>query len=165
MADMILFYRTPTSRIIDTADPANLPAGQKLEFTLPGNVWEQVEETFELNNKKFPIPTSLGGVKKMGVSPAGMKGYGRILRGFFKDPAAGIDQLRVFRKLAQVDSYHEFGVFGVKFPTEAAKFNVDGDPDNTFGWTFDRYTLKNFSILLNKVYDFSVEISWGGTLP
>ena len=45
------------------------------------------------------------------------------------------------------------------------EFDVDGDPDNTFGWTFDEYTLKNLSSLNNKVYDFSIDIGFGGTLP
>lgn len=165
MADAIFFYRTPSSRIVDTADPANLPSGQKLTFSLPTNVWEAVDENYANNNKKFPIPTSLGGVKKIGVGPAGMKSYTRKIRGYFKDPGSDIEQLRVFRKLAQVDSYHEFGIFGVRFPSEASAFDVDGDPDNTFGWTFDEYTLKNRSAFSNKIYDFSIDISFGGTLP
>jgi len=166
MTEALLFYRTPTSRIVDTADPHNLPAAQRLNFTLPTNIWQAVEEYFRLNNKKFPIPTAKGAIKKIGVGPVGMKGYTRKVSGYFKDSAtASVAKLRVFRKLQQIDSYHEFGVFGMEFSPEAAEFDIDGDPDNTFGWTFDEYRLKNRSDLINKVYDFSVELSFGGTLP
>jgi len=166
MTEALIFYRTPTSRIIDTADPHNLLAAQRLNFTLPDNIWQSVEEEFRLNNKKFPIPTSKGGVKKIGVSPVGLKGGTRKVRGYFKGSvAASIAKLRAFTKLQQIDSYHEFGVFGMEFSPQAPDFDILGDPDNTFGWTFDAYTLKNLSIFSNKVYDFSVDLSWGGTLP
>jgi len=169
MTEAIIFYRDPSSRIIDTADPHNLPVGQRLNFTLPNNIWQSIEEFYANNNKKFPIPTPRGAVKKIGVSPVGMKKYQRIIRGYFKDDAsASIDKLRAFRKIAQNDSYHEFGGFGMDFGPEAANgFGQvdDGDPDDTFGWTFDEYTLKNFSNLTNKVYDFSVTLGFGGTLP
>ena len=167
MTEGLIFYRTPSSRIVDTADPHNLPAGQRLNFTLPDNVWQEIEEEFRLNNKKFPIPTSKGGVKKIGVSPAGLKGGTRIVRGYFNggSVAASIAKLRAFRKLQQIDSYHEFGVFGMLLSPDAPELDIEGDPDNTFGWTYDRYTFKNQSILQNKVYDFLVELSFGGTLP
>ena len=166
MTEALFFYRTPTTRILDVADPHNLPATQTLLFDLPKNVYEAVEEFYRNNNKKFPIPTAKGVVKKIGVSPAGMKGYGRTIRGYFKDSATlSISRLRAFRKIGQIDTYHEFGVFGVEFPTDAVEFNVDGDPDNTFGWTLDEYRLKNLSAFSNKVYDFVIDIGFGGTLP
>ena len=163
MTEALIFYRTPSTRIIDTADPHNLPSAQRLNFTLPTNIWQEVEETYRNNNKKFLIVTAKGAVKKIGVSPVGLKGYTRKIRGYFKDPANGVDKLYTFRKLQQIDSYHEFGIFGVTFSPQASKFDVD--PDNTQGWTFDDYTLKNLSSLTNKVYDFAIDISFGGTLP
>ena len=169
MTEALFFHRTPSTRILDVADPHNLPVAQRLNFTLPDNIWQAVEEYYRNNNKKFPIPTAKGLVKKIGVSPVGMKGYSRKIRGYFKDDAsASIDKLRVLRKVQQIDSYHEFGVFGVDFGPEASTgfaLTDDGDPDDTFGWTFDEYTLKNLSSLSNKVYDFSIDISFGGTLP
>jgi len=169
MTEALFFHRTPTSRIIDTPLAHNLPAPQRLNFTLPNNIWQGIEEYYMNNNKKFPIPTSKGNIKKLGVSPVGLKKYYRIVRGYFKDDAsASVDKLRLFRALQQIDSYHEFGIFGMDFGPEAASaFDVadDGDPDDTFGWTFDEYTLKNFSNLSNKVYDFSITLSFGGTLP
>jgi len=166
MTEALIFYRTPTSRIVDTADAHNLPAAQRLNFILPDNVWESVEETFRINNKKFPIVTSKGGVKKIGVVPVGLKMGSRKVRGYFKGSvAASVAKLRAFRKLQQIDSYHEFGVFGMVFSPQAPDLDIEGDPDNTFGWTYDEYTLKNLSSLSNKVYDFSVELSFGGTLP
>ena len=165
MTEALFFHRTPASTKVITPDPHNLPAAQRLNFTLPDNIWQAVEESFQLNNKKFPIPTTFGAIKKMGFSPVGMKGYSRKIRGYFKDPAtASIAKLRTFRKLQQVDSFHEFGVFGVEFSPEAPEFDIDGDPVATFGWSFDAYTLKNLSSLSNKVYDFSIDISWAGTL-
>lgn len=164
MTEALIYYRTPTSRIVDTADPHNLPAGQRLNFTLPDNVFQHIEEEYNNNNKKFPIPTAKGATKRIGVSPAGMKGMNRVVRGYFKGSVSGsIAKIKAFRKLQQIDSYHEFGVFGMTFAPEATEF--DEDPDNTFGWTFDGYTLKNLSQLTNKVYDFSVRMSFGGTLP
>lgn len=171
MTEALFFFRDPTHRIVDGgfADPHSLPPANKLNFTLPNNVWEAIEETYRNNNKKFPIVTSKGAIKKIGVSPVGLKGITRVFRGYFKDDAsASIDKLRAFAKLQQIDSYHEFGVFGVDFSPEAASGfdKADfGDPDNTFGWTFDSYTLKNRSQFSNKVYDFSIEIGFGGTLP
>ena len=168
MTEALLFFRDPTHRQVDGgfADPHDLPAANRLNFTLPNNIWEAVEEFYRNNNKKFPIVTAKGAVKKIGVSPVGMKGYGRTVRGYFKDPAtASVAKLRAMRKVQQIDSYHEFGVFGVEFSPEAAEFDIDGDPDNTFGWTLDAYTLKNRSQFSNKVYDFSIEIGFGGTLP
>lgn len=165
MTEALIFYRTPTTRIIDIADPHSLPAGQRLNFTLPNNIWQHIEEDFKLNNKKFPIPTPKGAIKKIGFSPAGLKSWSRIIRGYFKDPATGVTQLKVFRKLQQIDSYHEFGVFGMTFKPEEAAGHFDEDPDNTFGWSFDGYTLKNMSQLSNKVYDFAVPMSFAGTVP
>jgi len=166
MPEALIFFRTPTTKQTDTPLPHNLPAAQRLNFILPNNVWQAVEEFYRNNNKKFPIPTSLGAVKKIGVSPVGMSGYGRTVRGYFKDSAtASVAKLRAMRKVQQIDSFHEFGVFGMEFSPEAAEFDIDGDPDDTFGWTFDVYTLKNFSNLSNKVYDFSIDLSFGGTLP
>ena len=167
MTEALFFHRTLTTRQIDVGftDPHNLPAAQRLNFTLPDNVWQEIEETFRLNIKKFPIVTAKGAVLRIGVTPVGLKGYSRRIRGYFKDPATGVDTLRVFRKVTPIDSYHEFGVFGIVFSPQASKFDVDGDPDNTFGWTFDSYTLKNLSNLNNKIYDFSIDISFGGILP
>lgn len=169
MTEALFFYRTPTSRIIDTPLPHNLLVAQRLNFTIPGNIWQSVDETYDNNNKKFPIATAKGVIKKLGVSPAGMKGYQRIIRGYFKDDAsAAIDQLRAMRKVGQIDSYHEFGAFGMDFGPEASTgFGLvdDGDPDDTFGWTFDSYTLQNKSAFSNKVYDFSITLGFGGTLP
>ena len=171
MTEGIIFYRTPTTRIADGGfeDPHSVPAGQRLNFTLPDNIWLGVEETWRNNNKKFPIPTSKGAIKKIGVSPVGLKGITRIIRGYFKDDVtASVNKLRTFAALVQIDTYHEFGSFGMDFSPEASTgFAKDdyGDPDNTFGWTFDGFTLKNFSVLSNKVYDFSVELGFGGTVP
>ena len=169
MTEALVFYRTPSSRIIDTPDPHDLPPAQKLSFTLPNNVWQSIEEDYRNNNKRFPIPTSKGARKKLGISPAGLKSYTRKIRGYFKDDAsASIDKLRAFRKIQQIDSYHEFGVFGMDFSPEAGTgFDKvdDGDPDNTIGWSFDGYTLANFSNLTNKVYDFSFDIGFAGEVP
>ena len=169
MPEALIFYRTdvaPDSRKVTIPDPHDLAVGQRLNFTLPNNVWEAIEESYANNNKKFPIVTSFGKVKKIGFAPVGMKLYARRIRGYFKDSAtASIAKLRAFRKLQQVDPFHEFGVFGMEFSPEAPEFDIDGDPIDTFGWSFDAYTLKNLSVLSNKIYDFSVDLSFAGTLP
>ena len=169
MTEALIFYRTdtaPDSKKSTIPDPHNLAAGQRLNFVLPDNVFQAIEEYYRNNNKKFPIPTAKGNIKKIGVSPAGMKGYNRKVRGYFKGSAsASITKIRAFRKVQQVDDFHEFGRFGMVFGPEAADFDVDGDPDDTFGWTFDEYTLKNLSIFSNKVFDFSIDLGFGGTLP
>ena len=162
MVEALLFYRTPSSRIIDTADPYSLPAAQKFEFTLPDNVWQSIEESFALNNKKIPIPTPLGASKKIRLTPVGMLPWTRRISGYWKDPVTSYAKIKVFRKLTQVDSYHEFGVFGLKVPQVPI---FDQDPDDTFGWSFDGYQLKNFSSLVNKIVDFTIDIGFGGTLP
>jgi len=169
MTEALFFYRTdvsPDSRKVTIPDPHNLAVGQRLNFTLPDNVWEAVEEAYQNNNKKFPIVTAKGAIKKIGVVPVGMKGYNIKIRGYFKGSAtASITKIRAFRKLQQIDPFHEFGIFGFEFSPEAPDLDVDGDPIDTFGWTFDAYTLKNLSIFSNKVYDFSIDLSFGGTLP
>ena len=162
MVEALLFHRTPTTKISDTADPYALPTAQKLEFTLPGNVWEAIEETFQLNHKKIPIPTPLGASKKIRFTPVGMLPYSRKISGFFKDAPTGLDRIYTFRKLTMVDTHHEFGIFGLKVPQFP---KLDSDPTNTFGWSFDGYQLKNFSRLINKIVDFTIDIGFGGTLP
>ena len=89
MTEALLYFRDPTHRIVDPgfADPHDLPAANRLNFILPDNIWQAIEEDWKNNNKKFPIPTSKGAVKKLGVSPIGLKGIQRIIRGYFKGPA------------------------------------------------------------------------------
>ncbi|KKM81412.1 hypothetical protein LCGC14_1330050 [marine sediment metagenome] len=160
MANAILFYRTPTTRIADVADPQNLPTGQKLEFTFPDDIMEGINEDYRNNIKQIPIPNQ-DGVRKLNIQENGLNTYTLTLNGVFKKTAGvGIADLKVMRILKQVDTTHIFGIFGIEIDN-APEFNLD--PDGTKGFHIISTTTGYAGVKTTR-YDFSVTLGFGGTV-
>jgi len=64
MADALLFFRTIGTQQAGTPLPENLPADQKLVFTLPEDLLESVSLVYENNIKDAPV-SNPSGVRKI----------------------------------------------------------------------------------------------------
>jgi len=160
MANAILFYRTPSTRILDVADPQALDTTQKLEFTFPDDIMEGINEQYQNNIKQIPIPNQ-DGARKLNVQENGLQNYTITINGVFEKGGStlGITRLKEFRVLKQVDTYHQFGIFGIEVDN-APQFNID--PDDTLGFFIQSTQVGYAGVRFNR-YDFSVTLGFGGT--
>ena len=165
MANAILYYRTPTTRLVDTGytTPAlvlsNAPT-QCLEFTFPDNILEGITENYRNNIKKISAPNQEG-IRKINIQENGLESYGFTIYGVFKkDITTGINRIKSFRKLKQVDSYHTYGIFGLSI-SNASGFSFECD--NTKGLLIDGTKIGYEGMKVTR-YDFSIDIGFGGTL-
>lgn len=160
MANGLLYYRTTTSKTTTTADPQNLPSGQKLEFTFPTDLLESIQEAYSNNIKRSPIPNQ-DGTRKVNVQENGLESYTITISGVFKkSPEAGISTIRNMRKILQVDAHHIYGKFGLKI-------------DNAPQYDIDPTDVKGLHIISTSIgyrspevarYDFQITLGFGGTL-
>ena len=158
MANAFLYYRTPTTRTIDIADPINLPPAQKLTFTPPDDHANGIDEEWT-NNIARKIPAKPKG-RKILQNDQGVSGWNFTISGYWTVGLGDSEtKLHNFRKLAQEDSYHEFGVFGLQYPNGPAYLNID--PTNTKGLMITGTRGKHVGAI-NKILDFSVGLSSGG---
>lgn len=167
MANAILYYRTPTTRTIDGGgapplyeDPQNLPVTQILEFVFPDDIMEGVRETYQNNIKTSPVPNQ-DGVRKINVQENGLTSNSIVVRGVFKKNAGvGIQRLKDMRLVKQVDTYHQYGVFGIEIDT-APQFNID--PDDQKGLHIISTDI-GYAGQAKTRYDFTITLGFGGTV-
>lgn len=160
MADAIIYTRTPTTKISDTADPQNLPTAQKLIFTFPDDIMEGVNETYQNNIKSITSPNQ-DGTRKINIQENGLSNSTITINGVFKKTAGvGIAQLQVLRKQKQVDTFHIFGNIGLEIDS-APEFNLD--PTATAGFHIISTTVGYAGVRTTR-YDFSVMLGFGGTI-
>ncbi len=165
MANAIIYYRTPTTRTVDTtptdySDPQNLPVAQILEFVFPDDIMEGISESYQNNIKTSPVPNQ-DGVRKTNVQENGLSSNQITIRGVFKKNAGvGIQRMKDMRKLKQVDTYHQYGVFGIEIDN-APQFNID--PDNTKGLHIISTSMGYAGQNLTR-YDFSITLGFGGVI-
>jgi len=163
MADALFFFRLSVNNKTLVPDPNNLPAFQKLQFTLPDELLESIKFIHENNIKDAPV-SNPAGVRKSNKQDNGLQGITLTFVGRFKDASADIDKIKAFAKRLQVEGqFHQFGIFGFKASnTVSTPFNYD--PDDTFGFTIKRLTLGRQGNK-PKNFDFEIVLTIGGTLP
>lgn len=165
MADALLFFRTITTNALLPAftDPDNLPASQKLIFTLPEELLESVSLVHENNIKDAPV-SNPAGVRKINKQDNGLQRLELTFRGRFRDASADIQKAQDFAKLLQVEgTFHQFGKFGFKASnTTSTPFNFD--PSQTFGFTIRSLTIARVGGK-PKNFDFEILLTSGGVAP
>lgn len=164
MANAIIYYRTDspdtkTTNILYT-DPQNLPSSQKLEFTFPDDIMEGINESYSNNIKTSPVPNQ-DGVRKTNVQENGLSANQISISGVFKKNAGvGIQRLKAMRKIKQVDTYHQYGVFGIEIDN-APEFNLD--PTNERGLHIMNTSIGYAGQNLTR-YDFTITLGFGGVI-
>ena len=163
MADALLYFRLLVNKKTLVPDPNNLPAFQKLQFTLPDELLESVGFVHENNIKDAPV-SNPAGVRESNKQDNWLQGVTLTFKGRFKDASADIDKIKAFAKRLQVEGqFHQFGIFGFKASnTVSTPFNYD--PDDTFGFSIKRLSIGRQGNK-PKTFDFEVVLTIGGTLP
>lgn len=171
MADALLFFRTlPTRKFINPPDntipgvlnPEDLPASQKLIFTLPDDLLESISLVHENNIKDAPVSNPLG-VRKINKQDNGLQGLTLTFRGRFRDASTDIQTLQRFARQLQVEGiFHQFGIFGFKASnTTSTPFNFE--PSERFGFSIKRFSLSRVGGK-PKNFDFEITMTSGGVL-
>lgn len=164
MADALLFWRDEGSKKTNPnfTDPNDLPADQKMVFTLPEELLESVSLVHENNIKDAPV-SNPAGVRKVNKQDNGLQGLTLTFRGRFKDPSFEITQSQRFaRKLQVENNFHQFGIFGFQASnTTETPFNFD--PDDEFGLSIKKLTISRVGGK-PKNFDFEFILTSGGTL-
>jgi len=162
MADALLFSRTNATRQSVVPDPNDLPADQKLIFTLPEELLESVSLLHENNIKDAPV-SNPSGVRKVNKQDNGLQQLQLTFRGRFRDASSDIQKIQDFAKQLQVEgTFHQFGVFGfLASNTTSTPFNFD--PSDTFGLSIRRLTISRVGGK-PKNFDFELTMTSGGTL-
>jgi len=159
MANALLFYRTPTTKTTQVANPANLPAAQKLSFTPPNDLASGIEEDWT-NNIVRKVPPKPSG-RKLIQTDEGFSGWVLTISGNYLI-ANGDSATKIFnfRKLPQADSFHTLGVFGIVYPNGPTYLNID--PNTTKGLMIQNTRGRHIGNT-TQLFDFSVTLSFGGT--
>jgi len=146
----------------DAPDPNDLPADQKLIFTLPEELLESVSLLHENNIKDAPV-SNPSGVRKVNKQDNGLQQLQLTFRGRFRDASSDIQKIQDFAKQLQVEgTFHQFGVFGfLASNTTSTPFNFD--PSDTFGLSIRRLTISRVGGK-PKNFDFELTMTSGGTL-
>jgi len=162
MADALLFFRTNGTRKSIVDDPNNLPAFQKLQFTLPDELLESVSLLHENNIKDAPV-SNPSGVRKVNKQDNGLQGLTLTFRGRFRDASTDIQKIQDFAKRLQVEgTFHQFGTFGfLASNTDSTPFNFD--PSDTFGFSIKRLSISRVGGK-PKNFDFELTMTSGGTI-
>ena len=159
MANGLFYYRTPASTSLITADPDNLPAAQKLLFSVPDDILSSIEETWT-NNIVKRIPPESRGKKRVQTDEGKGPWIITISGNYITDSGDAATKIDTFRNLSQDDDYHIHGVFGIKYPNGPGYL------------TQDATALKGFMIesVIGKhagatkdIFDFGITLSFGGT--
>lgn len=165
MADALLFYRTIGTQIANTlyTNPNNLPAPQKIQFTLPEELLESISLVYENNIKDSPV-SNPAGKRVINKQDNGLNGFTLTFAGRFRDASTDISKIQTFAKLLQVEGqFHQYGKFGFKASnTVSIPFNYD--PTAFFGLTIKRLTISRIGGK-PKNFDFTLEMTSGGELP
>jgi len=79
---------------------------------------------------------------------------------FKKNAGVGIQRLKDMRKVKQVDTYHQYGVFGIKIDN-APQFNLD--PTNERGLHIINTSVGYAGNNITR-YDFTITLGFGGVI-
>ena len=82
MVTSLLYYRTPTTRRTDVADPRNLPSTQILEFVQPNRILEGIKELYG-NIITKQVSVNQTGKRRMFNRDDGMKNRDFTIMGRF----------------------------------------------------------------------------------
>ena len=155
-----LFYRTPSTRILDMALPENLPVAQKLLFTPSSDMVNSIDEEWR-NNIVRKIPPKPSG-RRIIQTDEGLQSWIPVISGTFEiDSGEARSKIHDFRKLPQADEYHIFGIFGLQYPNGPSYFSID--PDDTLGFMIE-YTRGKHIGNTKEIMDFSIGLSYGGLI-
>ena len=162
MADALLFFRQLANNSTLVPDPNNLPAFQKLQFTLPDDLLESVSLLYENNIKDAPV-SNPSGVRKVNKQDNGLQGLTLTFRGRFRDASTDIQKIQDFAKRLQVEgTFHQFGIIGfLASNTTSTPFNFD--PTDTFGLSIRRLSISRVGGK-PKNFDFELTLTSGGTI-
>ncbi len=153
-----LFYRTPTTRQNDIANPEDLPDGQKLIFIPSPDLVNSLDEVYQNNIVRKIPPKSRG--RRLIQTDEGFASWLPVIAGNFEvDQGEARTKLDIFRRLGQSDSFHVFGVFGLQYPNGPSYLNVD--PTDKLGFMIEQTRGKHVGIT-KEIMDFSVSLSYGG---
>jgi len=160
VTNTFLFYRTPTTKKTDVADPENLPDEQKLLFTPSADMIHSLEEEWR-NNIVRKIPPKPSG-RKIIQTDEGLAAWIPVISGNF-EVGAGDARTKIhnYRKLPQADTFHIFGVFGLQYPNGPSYLNID--PDDTLGFMIETTHGKHMGNT-KEIMDFSISLSYGGQI-
>lgn len=160
MANAMLYYRTPSTTSIIVPNPSSLPDAQKLLFTPPEDIASGIDESHS-NNIVRKIPPKPRG-RKLIQTDEGFKEKIMTLHGnFLVESNFDPDKLDDFIIRAQSDDFHTFGVFGIVYPNGPAFLTKDATDQQ--GFMIQSKTGKHIGIT-KEIFDFSVTISFGGTI-
>lgn len=160
MPNALFYYRTPTTRILDIADPVNLPSAQRVSFTAPDDHANGIEENW-INNISRKIPVKPIG-RKILQRDEGVSGWNIKISGYWTVGVGDAEtKLNLFRRLPQEDTYHIHGVFGIQYPNGPAYLNID--PSDTLGLMITGTTGRHVGNS-NRILDFSCGLSHGGDM-
>jgi len=131
MVTSLLYYRTPSTKSSDVADPRSLPSAQVLEFTQPDRVLEGVSEIYD-NLIVKQVSVNQTGVRRLFNRDDGMKRRdftidGRLEKGSL---TANVNKLIDFRTRLQRDDDHPHGIIGF-LSGNSTNFSID--PNATAG--------------------------------
>ncbi len=127
MVTSLLYYRTPTTRRTDVADPRNLPSTQILEFVQPNRILEGIKELYG-NIITKQVSVNQTGKRRMFNRDDGMKNRDFTIMGRFdKTPqTTAVNKIIDFRTRLQRDDSHPHGIIGF-LSGNSTNFNVDPD--------------------------------------
>ena len=170
MVDALLYFRTDgtthSSKGFSTdtratvpayTNPSNLPAGQKIVFTAPNNIWEGVDEDYENIVNKVPSINS-SGTRRVFVKDSGMRARYFKIKGRLQQPSTDVTKLKTFRTLLQQDTYHIHGIIGLLYPN-ATFFSVD--PTNLKGLMLEKTHVGHVGKILKRAM-FTADLVFGG---
>ncbi len=159
----MLYYRTPTTRVIDVPDPDNLPAGQKLEFLAPDDLLAGLTDDYTNNIVRKPPPQPSG--RRINQTDEGVAGWLITIDGNFINNASNpstkaTTKLHTFRILAQADTYHVHGCFGLRYPNGPV-YEQLLEPSSIRGLMIANTRGRHIGTT-KEIFDFSVTLSYGG---
>lgn len=159
MANAMIFYRTPTTTKAMIPNPADLPAGQILEWIPPDDLAKRIQDAYT-NNIVRQLPTLPFG-RRINQNDEGCAGWTVTIEGdFLGDLGESSSKLHSFRILPQGDDYHVFGCFGILWPNGPSYLQTR-DPDDSQGWMIVSANGSHVG-LTGKLVDFSLQLSYGG---
>ena len=163
MTNAILYYRTPTTRAIDTGytTPSlllqNAP-NQAIQFTSPSNIFEGADEFYDNIIVVQPSVNSTGQRTDF-IRDNGMRARTLHIVGRLNQPTTDSVKLKSFRTILQQDTYHIHGIIGLYYPN-APHFSID--PTNTLGLSIGKMHIKHTGKIIKRAF-FEIDLVFGGT--
>jgi hypothetical protein len=173
MTHAMLFHRLKSNNTdkATVPDPRNLPSGQKLLFTPPGDMAQKISDSYTNNIVRKIPPRAFG--RNIVQTDEGVAGWIIPIAGDFL-AASGDSAVKIhkFRILPQGDDYHKRGVFGLWYPQGPGYVQDDLtycptglsiDPDTAHGLMIETATLATIGAT-KEVVDFTINFSYGGAV-